>query len=140
MTTVFADAKTGVMVCDSKCSSDSEWFPMTKVYRVGDELIGLSGSVKDAMAWVRWYMEGKKDRRPKVDSFTGLILRRDGLYCVSSDTFEMLIERGFYGIGSGGGIATGAFMAGAAPKKAVEIACDIDANSGGKVIVHKLKA
>jgi hypothetical protein len=140
MTTIFADAKTGVMVCDTKCTSDTEWFPMTKVFRVGDELIGLAGNVREATSWLRWYAEGKKSARPRGDGFAALILRKDGLFAVSSDGFEMLIERGFYGIGSGGGIAVGAFMAGAAAKKAVEIACNIDANSGGDVLVHKLKA
>lgn len=140
MTTIFACAKAGVMVCDSRYTSDTEWFPMTKVFRVGDELIGLAGSVRDATSWLRWYVEGKKGQRPKGDGFSALILRKDGLYAVSSDAFEMLIERGYYGIGSGGGIAVGAFMAGATVKKAVEIACKVDANSGGTVIVHKLKA
>lgn len=139
MTTIFADAKSGVMVCDSKCSSDSEWFPMTKVYRHDGALLGLSGSVRDAVAWIKWYTDGKRDKMPKVDSFTGLVLRKEGLFCVSSDGFEMLIEREFHGIGSGGGIAVGAFMAGASPKRAVEIACRVDAMSGGDVIVHKLK-
>jgi hypothetical protein len=140
MTTILADAKKGVMVCDSKCTADAEWFPMTKVFRLGDELIGVAGNVREATGWLRWYSEGKKDRRPKpVDGFAAMILRNDGLYAVSADSFEMLIERGYYGIGSGGGIAVGAFMAGADAKKAVEIACRIDANSGGDVVVHKLK-
>lgn len=140
MTTILADAKRGIMVTDSRCTAESEWFPMTKVFRVRDELIGLAGNVKDAVAWLNWYSEGKKGNRPKGDTFNALILRSEGLYAVSSDSFEMLIERGFYGIGSGGGIAVGAFMAGADAKKAVEIACRIDANSGGDVVVHKLKA
>lgn len=139
MTTVFASLKHGVMVSDSKCTADTEWFPMTKVYRHEDELIGLAGNVRDALAWLRWYSEGKKGAKPKGEGFAAMILRKDGLYGVSSDTFEMLIERGFYGIGSGGGIAVGAFMAGANPKRAVEIACQVDANSGGEVISHKLK-
>jgi hypothetical protein len=44
------------------------------------------------------------------------------------------------GMGSGGTIAMGAFLAGADPKRAVEIACMVDNLSGGKVYVHKLKA
>lgn len=141
MTTIFADARKGLMVCDSKCTADSEWFPMTKVFRIGDELVGCAGSVREAVSWLRWYSDGKKGPRPKtVDGFNSLILRKDGLFAVSADAFEMLVERGYYGIGSGGGIAVGAFMAGADAKKAVEIACLIDANSGGDVIVHRLKS
>jgi ATP-dependent protease HslVU (ClpYQ) peptidase subunit len=140
MTTVFADAKAGVMVCDSKCTSDSTWFPMTKVRRVGVELVGIAGNVKDAAAWVEWYMGGKKGGRPKLDTFSALILRAEGVFDVSADGFEQLVERGYHGIGSGGGYAVAAFKAGAKPQDAVRIACDIDVNSGGDVIVHRLKA
>lgn len=140
MTTIFADAKAGVMVCDSKCTSDAEWFPMTKVLRHEGVLIGVAGNVKDAVAWLDWYTSGKKGARPKVDAgFSGLILRAEGVYGVSSDAFEMPIERGHHGIGSGGGYAVAAFKAGAAPRRAVEIACEIDVNSGGQIHTHKLK-
>jgi hypothetical protein len=140
MTTIFADYKKGVMVCDSKCTDGGAWFPMTKVTRNGDELIGISGNVKEAMAWVRWYLNGKKGARPKMEAFSGLILRADGLYSVSEDAFEMKVERGYHAAGSGGPCALAAFMAGADAKRAVEIACDIDVHSGGAVVVHKLKA
>lgn len=140
MTTIFADAKRGVMVCESQCTEGGTWFPMTKVHRNGPELVGICGNAKDAFAWVQWYANGKRGARPKMESFGGLILRADGLYCVGEDAFEMPIERGFHAVGSGGPCALAAFMAGADPKRAVEIACEIDAHSGGAVIVHKLKA
>lgn len=128
------------MVCDSKCTSDAEWFPMTKVLRHDGALIGIAGSVKDAVAWLEWYTAGKRGNRPRVEAgFAGLILRTDGVYGVSSDGFEMPIERGHHGIGSGGGYAVAAFKGGAAPKRAVEIACEIDVNSGGKIHVHRIK-
>lgn len=140
MTTIFADVAAGVMVCDSKCTTDAEWFPMTKVLRHDGALIGVAGNVKDAVAWLDWYTNGKKGGKPKVDSgFAGLILRADGVYGVSSDAFEMPIERGHHGIGSGGGYAVAAFKAGASPKRSVEIACEIDVNSGGKIHVHRLR-
>lgn len=138
MTTIFADAKAGVMVCDSKCTGDATWFPMTKVRRVGAELVGVAGNIKDAVAWVDWYASGKKAARPKLESFSGLILRADGLYEVAADGFEQLIERGFHGTGSGGGYAVAAHMAGVDAETAVYIACQIDANSGGDVVVHTL--
>jgi ATP-dependent protease HslVU (ClpYQ) peptidase subunit len=139
VTTIFADAKKGVMVCESQCTEGGAWFPMTKVHRNGGELIGISGSAKDAFAWVHWYANGKKGSRPKMESFSGLILRAEGLFCVSEDAFEMPVERGFHAVGSGGPCALAAHMAGADAKRAVEIACEIDVYSGGAVIVHKLK-
>lgn len=139
MTTILASLKDGVMVCDSKCSSSEIWYPMTKVHRVGRELIGLAGSVKEAIAFLKWYREGKKGVRPKLETFQGLALRPDGLYELGADGLEQLVERGFHGIGSGGGYALAAYMAGADAEKAVRIACSIDNHSGGDVLVHKLR-
>lgn len=139
MTTILADAKTGVMVTDSKCTSAEVWYPMTKVHRIGKELIGLAGSVKESLAWLEWYRAGRKGVRPKLDSFQGLCLRADGLYELGADGLVQLVERGYHGIGSGGGYAVAAFMAGADAERAVAIACDIDVGSGGAVIVHRLK-
>ena len=139
MTTVFASAIDGVMVSDSRCTSDSQWFPMTKVHRIGKELVGIAGTIKDASTWLEWYSGGKKGARPKLEGYTAIILRADGVFEVAGDSFEQRIERGFHGIGSGGGYAVAASMAGADPEKAVRIACDIDANSGGDVVVHTLK-
>lgn len=139
MTTIFADAKAGVMVCDSKISSGGTWYPATKVYRHNGELIGLAGDCKDGDAWLKWYRSGKKGPVPKGDEFEGLILRETGLYKLNTSAHEILMERGFHGVGSGGGCATAAFMAGADAQKSVQIACEIDAGSGGDVVVHKLK-
>lgn len=138
MTTIFADVKSGVMVCDSKCSDENTWYPVTKVRRVGDELVGYAGSMKNCQAWLKWYMSGKRGTRPKTESFQALSLRSTGIYEHSSDGAEILIERGFHGVGSGGSLAVAAFMAGAKPKQAVDIALLIDTGSGGEVHTHKL--
>lgn len=139
MTTVFADVATGVMVCDSKCTNDTTWHPMSKVRRIGGELVGIAGNLKDAQAWLRWYERGSKGARPKAENFSALVMRKDGkLYEVSADGLDMEIERGYHGIGSGGGYAVAAHMAGADPRRAVEIACQVDAASGGDIHVHPL--
>lgn len=139
MTTIFADATSGLMVCDSMCSDGGTWFPTTKVYRVGDELIGLAGSVKEALAWLKWYRGGKRGARPKLEEFSALALRPSGVFEVCADGLEILIERGFHGVGSGGPLAIAAFMAGADSERAVHIACAIDAGSRGDVLTYRLK-
>lgn len=138
MTTIFADAKSGVMICDSKCTDENTWYPVTKVFRVGNELVGYAGNIKSCQAWLKWYQSGKKGVRPKAESFAALSLRDSGLYEHCADGLEILVERGFHGVGSGGALAVAAFMAGAEPKHAVDIALAIDAGSGGEVHVYKL--
>lgn len=139
MTTIFADHKKRVMVCDSKAMGGATWYQVQKVYRVGDELVGFAGSLKECLAWLDWYSNGRKAKQPKLESFEALVLRSDGVYEMCADGLELRVERGFHGIGSGGPCAVAAFMAGADAKKAVDIACKIDNGSGGDVFVHRLK-
>ena len=138
MTTIFADVKTGVMVCDSKCTTGTSWYPITKVFRMDGELIGLAGSVKECQTYRKWYENGKKGPRPKLENFAALTLSKEGLFDHGTDGLILLVERGFHGIGSGGDMATAAFMAGADPVNSVRIACEIDAQSGGEIHTHKL--
>lgn len=138
MTTIFADIKTGVMVCDSKCSSDGLWYPVTKMFRLDNEIVGIAGTLKEGKSWLKWYQGGKRGVRPKLESFVALSLRKDGVYEICSDVLELLVERGFHGVGSGGALAVAAHMAGADPKQSVDIACRIDMGSGGDIHVYTL--
>ncbi len=140
MTTIAADFSAGVMVSDSRCSAGATWYPMTKVHRVGSELVGIAGAVKDGHRWLKWYSGGKKGPHPKIEDFVALVLRADGLYDVSSDGLELRVERGKHAIGSGGGPALAVMLAGHDAKTAVEIACQVDTGSGGDVIVYHFKA
>jgi hypothetical protein len=149
MTTIFADAHAGVMVCDSRVvSDDGVWFPARKVIRCHGELIGVAGDCKDGDEWLDWHKGGRKGKAPKPktpDEFSALILRSSGLFSVTEGAHEMKIDRGFHGIGSGGACAIAAYLAIKSrgqdpdPKTCVLIAAEVDSSTGGRVIVHKLK-
>ena len=139
MTTIFADAKKGVMESDSMASYGDSWFPITKVYRVGDELVGWAGQYSEGPRWIDWYATGQRGKMPSIGNISVLILGPDGLRIFEPGGLSTPIERGWLAVGSGASAAMGAFRAGADPKKAVEIACEIDSGSGGAVVVHKLK-
>lgn len=139
MTTILADAKKGVMVCDSMASYGDSWFPVTKVYRVGDELVGWAGQYSEGPRWLDWYSSGQRGKMPSIGNISVLILGADGLRIFEPGGLSTPIERGWQAVGSGANAAMGAFMAGADAKKAVEIACKIDSGSGGDVVVHRLK-
>lgn len=139
MTTIAADARSGVMVSDSRASDSTTWFPMTKVHRIDGELIGCAGDLKDIATWLKWMRAGKKGVAPKVANFEGLLLRSDGVYEVTSDGHVQIIERGFHAVGSGGHAAMAALILGHDIKEAVETACMVDAQSGGDIRVYHLK-
>jgi ATP-dependent protease HslVU (ClpYQ) peptidase subunit len=141
MTTIFADAKRGVMVCDSKATIGDQWLEEdNKVVRIGDELIGFVGVATEGERWLAWYRAGQNGPMPKIPNSSALILGPTGLRVLETSGGAFTVQRGFMGLGSGGTLAVAAYLAGADPKKAVEIACQIDNLSGGRVIVHKLKA
>jgi hypothetical protein len=141
MTTITADAKRGLMACDSMASTGDAWWPCTKVYRAGDALVGGAGDVVAVRQFVAWYLDGQRTPKPKIpDSFCCLVLNPEGLFYWASNLVPVPIERGFHAIGSGGNAALGAMLAGANVKKAVEIACQVDTASGGEVVLHKLKS
>lgn len=140
MTTILADAKKGVMVCDSKATMGGEWFPCQKVFSSGGDLFGFAGTQSEGLRWLDWYANGQRGKMPSIANVAIMILsKEDGVRLVEGSGSIFSVERHFYAIGSGGTAAMGAYIAGADAKKAVEIACRIDAGSGGDVIVHKLK-
>ena len=139
MTTIAADYRVGVMVCDSRCNSGGTWFPGTKVYRIGGELIGISGNCLDEQKWLKWHKGGRKGPRPKLEAFEAVVMREDGVYVYDTTGLEMKIERGFHAVGSGGAAAIAVMLAGHSAKEAVEIACQVDAYSGGEICVFNLR-
>ncbi len=140
MTTIAANFKDGIMVSDSRCTCGGTWVPTTKIYRIGEELIGIAGNVLDEQKWLKWARTGKKGPRPKLEAFTAIVLRPDGVYEIDGTGVELLIERGFHAIGSGGAPAIAVMIAGQSVEEAVRIACMVDAGSGGDLQVQRLKA
>ncbi len=139
MTTIAASLADGLMVSDSRCNCGSTWLPATKIYRIGDELIGIAGNVIDEQKWLKWHRAGRRAPRPKMEAFCAIILRKDGLYEADNTGLEMLIERGFHAIGSGGAAAIAVMLAGHGAEEAVRIACLVDIGSGGDLQIHRLK-
>lgn len=138
MTTVAADARAGVMVCDSKCTSGDVWLPAHKVFRIGEELIGVAGDVKHWQDFLKWWGGGKRGARPKGQEYSALILRAEGLFVFDSNGCLMKIERGFHAIGSGEKAAIAVMLAGHDAETAVKLACEVDAASGGDIVTHTL--
>jgi ATP-dependent protease HslVU (ClpYQ) peptidase subunit len=127
------------MAADSKCTSGDVWSPTRKIWRHGEELIGVAGDMNHAARFLKWYMAGRKGPLAiKSPDFEALILREDGLYHVTDNGLEFKEERGFFAIGSGQKAALAILIAGLGPVKAVEIACQVDISSGGEVKVEHL--
>lgn len=137
MTTIAADARDGVMCSDSFWTDGDECGNTRKVFRIKGTLVGGAGSTKYLDRWFEAYRAGKP--LPKTGDISIIRLSVKGIDCWSAaDDGWIPIEQRHFAIGTGGKTARGAMAAGATCARAVRIACDIDATSGGPVRTYRL--
>lgn len=118
----------GDIICEMKA---------TKVARLKDNsIIGMSGTV-GALEGLRAFLEGEKPEAEICGTWDALRLMPDGsglYYCDKHPTMGVASDWPAT-LGTGGELALGAMLAGATPKRAVEIAVQRDVWSGGQIIV-----
>lgn len=139
MTTIAADSRAGVMCADSIWSDGTEKASFKKVFRVRRALVGLAGTITEIERWVADYKAGVDIAGRKYD-IQAIRLTTAGIDRWSSGDDWFHIAEPQYAIGSGGLAARAAMMAGADCKRAVQIATQIDASSGGAVRCYRLTA
>lgn len=135
MTTIIATRKE--MVADSRTSWDVDYCTTPgKIEVVRRCVIGCAGDTPAINKFLTWFRKPRSEVEPFFagtdgdDSFVALALARNGLFLYADSCVPMRIGDEFMGIGSGGGFAKAAMMAGATSERAVEIACMCDKNSG----------
>lgn len=137
------------IVSDSQVSLAHKgiWYPAAKLIRGPGLVAGASGDGGDCTRFLRWAAGGCKPKdEPKwrdttsEDQVLAILVKEDGIYAFSvGDPEPELIDADYFAIGSGGKAARVAMMLGKTPEEAVEIACQVDLWSGGKIQVLTLK-
>jgi ATP-dependent protease HslVU (ClpYQ) peptidase subunit len=153
MTTIVYDPKTRVMAGDSQDTEGHLKMECQKIYEVNGHLIGTAGGSYSGLLFVRWFENWEEepsyeewDEHPDLtnldleEDFECLVVRPDGsAYTINRLFIPYELPDRACGVGSGSGIALGAMMAGANVRRAVAIACEIDAYSSGPIQWKKLK-
>lgn len=130
MTTIATDGKT--MFSDSQQTTDHiDRVDVLKVCKVEGSLWGFAGSVTQWLIFLKWLNGG--DKHTDLDEFEVLQIDEKGKVFYWGQRLQPVEVGHPAAIGSGGAYAMGAMMAGASPRKAVEIACELDSYSGGKI-------
>lgn len=130
MTTVATDGKS--MFSDSQqTGSYIDRVGVLKVYKVNGSLWGVCGSVAQWLVFLKWLDGG--DKPTDLDDFEALQVNDKGKVFNWQRTLQPVEVGTPAAIGSGRECAMGAMLAGASPRKAVAIACELDSYSGGKV-------
>ena len=140
MTTIATDGK--IMASDSQQTGQYiDQIDCEKVFRIRGELVGISGDYAEARRYLEWLQNGaKKEDKPhfeKDSDFDALHLTPQGVFCVTKNLYRVAVGIPA-AVGSGGDFAMAAMMAGAKPRKAVEIAIRLDPHSGGRIKEKRL--
>jgi ATP-dependent protease HslVU (ClpYQ) peptidase subunit len=135
MTTIATDGKT--MAGDGQTAlAEGHVTVLTKskLHHLPDgSVIGCAGNTVDILRAVAWLKSGREGKPPKLAEVGILQLMPDGSLFYWNEELEPHQWDVPCAIGTGGELALGAMLAGASPKKAVEIACQRDPMSGGKI-------
>lgn len=146
MTTIAADLET--MASDSKVSvGGGVSYRAVKIARVKKMIVGACGDGSDCSRLLEWAERDFKAPAPKwqeqagePDAVWALVLKPEGLFFITqSDSEPEKMDEPFFAIGSGGKAARVAMALGKTPEEAVELACQVDGDSGSPVQVLSLK-
>ncbi len=145
MTTVAV--RDGIMAADTQGRYDNTIMEMHKIFKVRDELIGVSGDYDEAVQFIELYKKGNKyvvqhgnNNNGKEDNaFDYLLLNEKGLYLATGFYGPRIKIHGkFWAIGSGKDAAITAMRMGASAREAVKMASLCDVYTGSKIQVRKL--
>lgn len=139
MTTIAADALVGVMCADDAWDDGTSIGHVRKVHRVRGELVGLAGMVPAMDQWLEAW------RSDPLGVMQGSMRHNESIVLLLNDAGLMTWDRANgwgraeprWAIGSGDHAARGALGAGASCRRAVTLACGIDA--GSRLPVHSYR-
>lgn len=143
MTVIVWDGKT--LAADKRCCYGGMICTVTKIFRVGDLLVGGSGDFPHVLAMVDWVRRGRNvsdfpaEQRHKDDWQAILVVEPGGKALMYERTpHPVSYEQPFMVIGSGREYARAALHMGATAAEAVAVASALDCNCGNGVDVLEL--
>lgn len=123
------------MAADKRVSGGPR-FKTSKIFRVGNSLIGIAGRVEHALKFIEWRKQPADPKPTFADSpdFEALELAATGkITWWGGEMVGIPIEEKFYAIGSGSTYALGAMAMGATPETAIKIAARWDNSTGAEI-------
>lgn len=135
MTVIAWDGKT--LAADKQVEWQGLPRTVTKIFRVGNVLVGVSGDGAQGMDMIEWLRNGQKAedfpaaQRDEKQWATVVVVREDGAVWVYERTpTPMRLEDKCYATGHGRDFAMAAMYLGKSAREAVEITCVLDVHCG----------
>lgn len=130
MTVIAYDGHT--VAADKQATNGDYRATVTKLHRVGHEVLAFCGHADVGLAMVAWYRAGcPVDQFPNKglsnEDATWLYVFAPGarVRCYQRQPIPIIFEDPLFAAGSGCAVAKGALLAGADARRAVEIACQV---------------
>lgn len=110
-------------------------------YPVCPFYIGFAGTAQDIVLTAEFFSRPDQfDKPPRIKGLTGLVLTAKGdIFTFDSYDKWLIVKEPYGSLGSGGGIAMGAMLAGATPTEAIKIASKKDIYTGMGVKTYRIK-
>lgn len=137
MTTIACNKDT--MAGDSRCADASSMCNVTKIFRIGEKLVGVAGAYANCMEFIKWMRGGMDaDMVPDMDNVYALVLSSRGIAQYDGHPTPFYVRDKFAAVGSGCQAALAAMICGKTPSEAVRVAAKVDSHTGGRVTTKSL--
>lgn len=136
MTVVAWDGVT--LAADKRGTNGSTTYPVTKVFRAGDRLVGFAGQADRMGEFRAWFDAGADPRTFPPNTGDGasyfVAIRGDRtIERYESTGWPIIVEAPYFACGDGRDYALAAMHLGCDAQRAVEIACHFDAGCGNGI-------
>lgn len=137
ITTVAYDGKD--VACDTLLSEDGHVIPgdrAKKIFQLPDgSLFAGAGDWEEIHLAYDWWLRGRKDPRPELKNFSGLVITTRGADFFEERLRPTPVTSRYISLGSGSRYANTAMELGKTAKQAVAVAMKFDRNTGGQIHV-----
>jgi len=141
MTCIAWDGKT--LAADKAATLAGFRSTVTKIQRVGDAIVAMAGDEAALMAGLAWLRAARNPHEyPELMKTTDSVMweiNKKGLFTYSKGPFPGRVEDRFFATGCGRDYALAAMYLGHDARRAVEVACALDANCGNGIDTLELE-
>lgn len=133
MTTIACTPR--VMASDSQATDENGISHVTKMWEVGNGVLGFAGTFHAGYKLYQWLLAGQAGDPPDMKDSVALFIDGRQIWCFDGVTSPYPIDDKNAAIGSGAMAARACMLVGCSPEQSVKIAAKVDPYTGGKIKV-----
>jgi 20S proteasome alpha/beta subunit len=133
------------LAADKRSVNSGRATTVTKIFRVNDALVGVTGDFARGLELVEWFKAGAVPsalpafQRSNDDYVPMLVVRHSGVFLYEQALIPFEVEEPFFAIGSGRDCALTALHLGYSAREAVRITCELRTCCGNGIDTLELE-